>query len=620
MLINFRMVKKPLAGKSGNYGKKGPKDQLKKQKSGKVIKKGKSAKKVAPQSGKKALVSKEVLEALKENRLEKQNKRQEKLDEKRKNPTKGKKRKLPESKEPKEPLKKKALKKVRKANEDNEYENLTKIKALWEKGRVNDIEVSKREEIVEQLKELMEGKVASLMFKHDLARVVQLLLRLGKAEDSNFIVKELLPHVSELSKAKYGKFTVNCMLKNSSKEQRKLIFKSLAGQFKKLTLHAEAVTVVDTIYNDYATSKERTEMITEFYGKELYLYKDLLSEHFSKVIELYPGKKDKVLEELLSHTQVFIEKGLTGHIIVQHIMLQYFLHGPEDTIQELVTEKLIEQIVNFVHTKEGSKIAMRCLWYSKAKERKLIIRTFKGHIKDMSINENGYLVLCALFDCVDDTVLVKKAVLSEIMENLDTISMSQYGRLLLNYILAPRSTKLFPPSIVDILKVGDTNKVSKKDPQTRRQELLSYACPGIIDNFKDNVESMLLDNTRTLLLTTAVNHASCDLSNLFNAVVDLLMNDSSLVDSTTMHILMRAIQQHKDHQSVFNEMVLSKIPADIIINWAKTNRGAFSVLRLVENGGCDKVNEFVSKLKQSDVNSFDQSTGRDKLIEFLNKA
>ena len=211
------MVKKALAGKSGKYGKNLQKGGLKNKTAGKVKKTKFKSKKTAPQSGKKALVSKEVLEALKENRKDKQNKRQEQLDEKKKNPSK--KRKTPETKEPREPLKKKALKKVRKANEDNEYENITKIKALWEKGRVNDIAPSKRTEIVAELKELMEGKVESLMFKHDLARVVQLLLRLGKAEDSNFIVKELLPHVCELSKAKYGKFTVNCMLKNTSREQ-----------------------------------------------------------------------------------------------------------------------------------------------------------------------------------------------------------------------------------------------------------------------------------------------------------------------------------------------------------------------------------------------------------------
>lgn len=607
------MVKRALAGKSGKYGRTDlKKDPVKKKAAGKTRK---SSKKTIPQSGKKALVPKEVLEALKENRKEKQDKRKEALEEKKKNP---KKRKSSEPKEPKEPLKKKALKKVRKACEDNEYENLTKIKALWEKGRVNDIADSKRAEIVAELKELMEGKVESLMFKHDLARVVQLLLRLGKSEDNNFIVQELLPHVCELSKAKYGKFTVNCMLKNTSPKQRKLIFKALKGQFKKLTLHAEAVTVIDTMYNDYATSKERTEMITEFYGKELYLYRDLLSEHFTKVIELYPDKKEKVLEELLNHTQVFIEKGLTGHIIVQHLMLQYFLHGTEETIQELVSEKLIEQIVKFVHTKEGSKIAMRCLWYSKAKERKLIIRTFKGHVKDMCMNENGYLVLCALFDCVDDTVLLKKAILSEIMESIDTITMSHCGRLLLNYILAPRSTKLFPPSIIDFLKIGDTNSVSKKDPEARRKELLTYASPGIIDNFKDNVESMLMENTRTLLLTSAVTHANCDITDLLTAIVDLLASDLSLVDTTTMHILMRSVQQNKDHQKQFNDIVTSKIPLDDITNWAKTNRGAFSVLRLIEQKTTDKHDELVSSLKQSDVSSFEQCAGRDKLLEFLN--
>ena len=605
------MVKKSNAGKAGRYGKINPNEPSKKATAGKTKKA-----KFINKSGKKALVSKEVLAALKECKEEKANKREEKFEKKKLEKT-GSKRKASKPDKPAEPLKKKELKNVRKSHENIEFANLMKIKKLWEICRENDIDSSKKAEYVIELQSLMQGKVATLMFKHDLARVVQLLLRLGKNKDNNFIANELLPHIRDLSKSKYGKFTVICLIKYSTKDSRNMIFKSLAGHLVKLTLHSEAVNVIDTFYNEYATSRQRCDMITEFYGKDLSLYRDLLSEHFIKVIEIYPDKKEIVLEKLLKFTQTFVEKGLTGHIIVQHLMLQYFLHGNEDTIQELVSDKFIEQAVNFVHTKEGSQIAMRCLWHCKAKERKQIIRTFKGHVKDMCINENSYMVLLAMFDCVDDTVLVKKTIISEIIENLDSITMSQFGRNVVNYLLAPRS-KLFHPLVIDSLKCGDANKISKKDQSVRQQELLTYSSPGIIDNFKDNIESLLSDKARSLLINNAVNYANCDITPMFDAIIEILVTEKDQIEELTMHLVLRNVQVNKVYQKQFSDLLMSNFPNDTIIQWVGTNRGAFTVLRLLEHQLADQHLKLVEGLKKTDIqNNFNESAGRDKLIEFL---
>lgn len=609
------MVRKATAGKAGRYGKDKIIDSSKKPLAGKS-KKSKFSKKKELQSGKKSLVSKEILAALKECKKEKAEKREENLKEK-EIETIGKKR-SPKSNDVSEPLKKKALKNVRKAHENVEFSNLMKIKKLWEKCRENDIDASKKADMICELQSLMQGKIATLMFKHDLARVVQLLLRLGKNKDNNFIADELLPHIRDLSKSKYGKFTVTCLLKYSTTKSRNLIFNSLAGHLVKLTMHSEAVNVVDTFYNDYATSRQRCEIITEFYGKDLYLYRDLLSEHFSKVIEIYPDKKEKVLEKLLKMTQTFIEKGLTGHIIVQHLMLQYVLHCNEEAIQEIISDKFIEQAINFIHTKEGSQITMRCLWHCKAKERKQIVRTFKGHVKEMCINENSYLVLLALFDCIDDTVLVKKTIISEIIENLDSITMSQFGRNVINYLLAPRS-KLFHPHVIDILKCGDNNKVSRKDQSVRQYELLLYSSPGIVENFKDNVESLLSEKARTLLINNVVTYANCDLTPLFSSIINLLDADEDQIQSLTMHIVLRSILANEANQKQFSDLLTEHISTYEIINWVESNRGAFTVLRILEHKLANKHSELLEALRKSDIlnNAKVECAGKTKLIEFL---
>jgi hypothetical protein len=40
--------------------------------------------------------------------------------------------------------------------------------------------------------------------------------------------------------------------------------------------------------------------------------------------------------------------------------------------------------------------------------KKLIMKSLKGHVMEVARSEHGHLILLALFDTVDDTVLLKK--------------------------------------------------------------------------------------------------------------------------------------------------------------------------------------------------------------------
>ena len=603
---------KPKAGKAGTYGKKNPKKQKGKLPT-KTRKSSFKSKKTA-KPVQKSLVSKELMEAIKEQRKEKQEKRIDKTGKKGEN-KKRKQKDLTENK-PKEVLKKKDLKKLRKTNDNEDYEIIVKIKQLWEKARKGDISDAKRIEYIKELKALMKGRMESLMFKHDLARVFQMILKHGGAEHNSFIIDELKPYVQELSKSKYGKFIVTGMLTHSTRDQRNGLFRVLSGNFKKLALHADAVTVVDTFYNDYATSKQRTEMITEFYGRDLYLLGNGSSEHLSKILEQYPERKESILLELQKFSQSFIEKGLTGYIITQHLILQYVLHTTPENIHDLINEKLIEQLANIVHTKEGSKIAMRCLWYGSTKHRKNIIKTFKGHVVATASNENGYLALLAMFDCVDDTVLLKKVILTELLKDVDLVVMTKTGRNVLNYLLEPRG-KWCHPLVVEMLKIGDSNPFSKKSFDVRHKELLDYSSQRIVDSFSGNMEGLFLDNATGLLLRTAVVNASCDITPLLSSLADICVSDVAFVEGLTAHIVLKSILQNPKAQKQFSEMLIERLDYNIITQWVKCNRGAFTILRMLEHKKSDNHKDLLESLSTIEFSSVPVSVGRDKLSEFL---
>ncbi|KAI4816938.1 hypothetical protein KUCAC02_009238 [Chaenocephalus aceratus] len=91
--------------------------------------------------------------------------------------------------------------------------------------------------------------------------------------------------------------------------------------------------------------------------------------------------------------------------------------------------------------------------------------------------EFGHLVLLAMFDCVDDTKLVKQAVLSEVLLSLDEVIGNKYGKKVLLYLLTPRDPAHLLPEIIKVLARGDGNTHSKKDMAVRRKELLEVVSP-----------------------------------------------------------------------------------------------------------------------------------------------
>ena len=61
-------------------------------------------------------------------------------------------------------------------------------------------------------------------------------------------------------------------------------------------------------------------------------------------------------------------------------------------------------------------------------------------------------MLLKLFDCVDDTTLLSKAIVTVLTANLDALISDKYGRLTLLFLLSPRSQKYFPPSVLDLIR------------------------------------------------------------------------------------------------------------------------------------------------------------------------
>lgn len=58
----------------------------------------------------------------------------------------------------------------------------------------------------------------------------------------------------------------------------------------------------------------------------------------------------------------------------------------------------------------------------------VIIKALKEHIIALSKHEHGHCTIIALLDSIDDTVLLHKILLSDILKNAKDLAVSEWGR------------------------------------------------------------------------------------------------------------------------------------------------------------------------------------------------
>jgi len=81
-------------------------------------------------------------------------------------------------------------------------------------------------------------------------------------------------------------------------------------------------------------------------------------------------------------------------------------------------EELKGSVIHMIHTPDGARSGLHCIWFGSAKDRKLILKTLKEFLVKVVTAEHGYLIALGAIDAVDDTVLVRKMLISPICKEL----------------------------------------------------------------------------------------------------------------------------------------------------------------------------------------------------------
>ena len=126
------------------------------------------------------------------------------------------------------------------------------------------------------------------------------------------------------------------------------------------------------------------------------------------------------------------------------------------------------------------------------------MRAYKDIIQLLAHDINAHTVLLAIFEVVDDTVLVGKVVIAGLIgrdpeteeDRVLKAATDRVARVALLYLSAGRVKPLLLPGDLALLEELDEarTETSRKEPKTRREELLKTFSPSLLKAVEDHAE------------------------------------------------------------------------------------------------------------------------------------
>uniref|UniRef100_A0A1B6I1C4 PUM-HD domain-containing protein n=1 Tax=Homalodisca liturata TaxID=320908 RepID=A0A1B6I1C4_9HEMI len=484
--------------------------------------------------------------------------------------------------------------KVRRTGQD-QYQLSVKAKSIWEKLRRPDESTTKKEALVNDLFMLLKGQIPNVVPSHDLARVVQWMLKLGSPTIRTAICEELCANTTFYLQSKYSRFCVSRALRYGSKADRNHLMESCNGHFLKLFSHTFSGPIVELMYSTFASAAQRGQIHREMYG-EMHV---LLQPEVTTIA----GVPDDMRPAILASTKTNLTKLLEKKHLLKTTLLQTVLNDFLSSCSQQdcndILEIIQDDILDLLDTKEGSRVACQAVWHGTNKMKKVIVKKLKGKVKEISTSENGHVLLLALFDSIDDTVLLKKALIPELLEEAEEMAKNEWGRKVILYLVAHRDSSYFHPQQTEIFSKGDAISTRKKDPAVREQELLEAVSEPLLQKIKDNPATWL-GNSSVAMVSLAIMKSGKGrlLLQVFSGVVAYMLDPASMVEvgqrkfhiveHSASHLVFKKLIQ-LDQSSpdrapeTFSAVLVSKLTEESLNHIMQFNRGCFLLVLLFES-------------------------------------
>ncbi|CAK7217517.1 Pumilio y domain member 6 [Sporothrix bragantina] len=398
-------------------------------------------------------------------------------------------------------------------------DELARAKKLWERlRRKSHVPKEERQKLVDELFTITTGRIRDFVLKHDAVRAVQTAVKYSTPEQRKGIAWELKGAYPQMAESKYAKFLVGKLLVQNDEATRDMIISEFYGKVRKLINHPEASWILDDVYRTVATKRQRAMLLREWYGAEFALANTSAlgassdeegqepTADLAQILEKEPSKRGVIKTHLQGMINTLVQKKLTGFTILHDAMLQYFLNVPagsedhREFVEMVKGDEGGDLLKNMAFTKSGARLVCLLLAHGDAKDRKVLLRTYKDTFQLLCGDQYGHAIILAACDLVDDTKLTSKAIFPEILgkgddkdadsaskevENIIFCANDLNARTTILYLFEGPSRALFPAShAADLALLEEIHEIrkttSKKDPEVRRKELIAAVSPQLL--------------------------------------------------------------------------------------------------------------------------------------------
>lgn len=454
--------------------------------------------------------------------------------------------------------KQKAIAQERKAAKPN-ADAFARSKKIWERLRLQShVPLPERKKLIAELFEIITGRIKDFVLKHDASRVIQTALKYGNLEQRKMIARELKGTYCELAQSKFAKHAIGKILVHGDDEIRDIVIPEFYGNVRKLIKHPEAAWILDDVYRGAATSQQKAILLREWYGAEFAIFKstEKVTSDLTEMFKIFPEKKTTILRYLFELINQLIQKKTTGFTMLHDAMLQYYVNvrGTDTATEFLEVVKGDEEgdlLKNLAFTKSGARLVSLFLAYGSAKDRKQLLKAYKGVVPAMAFDAHAHKVLLVALDVIDDTRLTSKSIYGELFPppsdsdeavtaahiSIIEAGLHLYGRSSTLYPFIHKLQSILPKDTEAILSETRQirNETSKKDPEIRRQELAKSIAPQLLAAIPTQIINLIPESFGCQFITEILLSSTSDVVNasLRTPSLDALLNtikDPSMAD------------------------------------------------------------------------------------------
>jgi pumilio family protein 6 len=218
-----------------------------------------------------------------------------------------------------------------------------------------------------------------------------------------------------------------------------------------------------------------------------------------RAIEVLGESKEKLRQYYLETAKKCIDKELLGFEIVQKLLKEAVTDFADDQpFNEELLGMAADGLPHLLSSRDGVHVVVKLLGLASAKHKKNFIKELKGKFAEMAKNTVTSVVLLRILECVDDTVLVGKSVLSELIGSDYTVGkdllLDVSGRMPLLYALEGlemKSGRCFYQPDRQLL-ASNPCPTALKEKSVRCSEISSKLIPSVLKIVKSNINEFVV--------------------------------------------------------------------------------------------------------------------------------